>query len=500
MTATLQSTHEVHDAPSETLLAIRNALKLGGSLLVTLGIAIPIRVVLPRYLGPSSFGTLSFADAFSTAFFIALSLGVDIYVRKHVAVRPEHASDFFGGAFVLRVLLTALILAVMALVMNWTHRPAEVRVLVYLFAGAQFFINLNATLSALLHAKGQVGGMSVLSIVTKVAWAGGVVAAMLTHGALWEFAAALLATEAVESIVLFVLAQRHLGLVFRVDHVATKVMILASLPYYLANLAMTLYGKLDVMLLTAFATASEVGWYAASAAVANLALLITPLVGWVLMPTFARAAARSREELFERVRSATQLILALVIPVSLFISIGAEIWVRFLFGAAFAPAASAVRILATTFVLMYVGMIYGITLMMLERAWTLTVIAFGGVIVNLLLNVVLIRPMMTFGGDGGGGTGCALSVLGTEIFVTSCMIAVVGRHAFDRRTMSMLGKSFGACAVVVLVDRLMSSFGWSRLVLDALIYVAIVITSGALKIQEIVGVVTTAVREKSQRG
>ncbi len=105
------------------------------------------------------------------------------------------------------------------------------------------------------------------------------------------------------------------------------------------------------------------------------------------MPTFARAAARSREELFERMRSATLLVLNVVIPVSLFISVGADLWVRILFGAAFAPAAMAVRILATTFVLMYVGMIYAITLMMLERAWTLTVIAFGGLVVNVAINL-----------------------------------------------------------------------------------------------------------------
>src|SRR5262245_10859194 len=90
------------DAPSATLLAIRNALKLGGSLIFTWGIALAIRLLLPRYLGPTRFGTLNFAEGFTAAFFITLSLGLDSYVRKEVAVRPSHASDFFGGISVLR--------------------------------------------------------------------------------------------------------------------------------------------------------------------------------------------------------------------------------------------------------------------------------------------------------------------------------------------------------------------------------------------------------------
>ena len=41
--------------------------------------------------------------------------------------------------------------------------PAELRALVYLLSAAQLLIHMNATLSALLHAKGEVSAMSALS-------------------------------------------------------------------------------------------------------------------------------------------------------------------------------------------------------------------------------------------------------------------------------------------------------------------------------------------------
>lgn len=491
---------DVVDAPTETLLAVRNALKLGGSLILTLGIGIAMRLVLPRYLGPSRFGDLAFADAFTTTCFVALGLGIEFYVRKHVSVRPGHASDFFGGTLVLRVALTMLMLAAISMFMRATKRSFEVSSLVYIFAIAQLFVNVNVTLAAMLQSKGRVGGMSLLSIVTKVAWAMGVVAAMWMGGALWKFAAAFLASEIIKSGGLFFLAQRHLGLVVRFDPAATKTMILASLPYYLSTFATTTYGKLDMTLLTFFGTSREVGWYAASSTIANLALLITPLIGWVLMPTFARAAARSRDELFARTRSATELVLMIVIPVSLFISVGADLWVRILFGAAFAPAAMAVRILATTFVLMYVGIIYAITLMMLERAWTLTLIAFGGLVVNVAVNVLLIRPSIAMFGNGGGGAACALAVLATEIAVTSAMVANVGRHAYDPQTGARIAKTLGACAVVVVLDRILVPLGWSRLVVEAIVYVVLVVVTGALQTRELFALVASALHRRTQRG
>jgi O-antigen/teichoic acid export membrane protein len=166
------------DGSSDSLVAIANALKLGSSLAATLAIAIAMRFLMPRYLGPTSFGTLSFADGFTATFFVALSLGAESYVRKEVAVRPAHASDFFGGTLVLRAMMSVAIFGVMAVVLNATKRPPEVKNLVYLFGAAQFFVSVNATLSALLHARGRVDGCPLWQW-SRRSWVG-VVAAIAT--------------------------------------------------------------------------------------------------------------------------------------------------------------------------------------------------------------------------------------------------------------------------------------------------------------------------------
>ncbi len=485
-------TETLIDAKAETFLALRNVFKLGGSLLLTWGIAIAMRLVLPRYLGPTRFGMLTFADAFTAALLVALGLGVDVYVRKHVSVRPEHASDFFGGTLLIRASLMVGLMGVMSIVMRLTHRPTEVRMLVYLMAVAQFLVNVNATLSALLQARGRVGGLSLVQVIAKGIWAAGLLAAIALRADLWVYALVYVTSESLRSGALLVLVRRHLGLVVRVDASATKAMVLASLPYYLNTFATTAYGKLDLALLGVMASDSEVGWYAAAGVIAALTLLLTPLIEWVLMPTFARAAARSRGELFDRVRWATQLIIGVAIPASLFVSLGADLWVRVVFGHAFVHAALALRLLATTFVLTYVNIIYAITLLMLDRAWTLTLISIGGLVINATLNAVLIPRGLAFWGEGGGGAACALALLGTEIFVTSAMLRFVGRGAFDASTSKLLVKSLGACGVVVVVDRLAMNIGWARLAVDASLYVAIVAATGALRAREMVKVVSTA--------
>jgi O-antigen/teichoic acid export membrane protein len=485
------------DAPSATLLAIRNALKLGGSLLFTWGIALGIRLLVPRYLGPIRFGTLNFADGFSTAAFIVLNLGQEAYIRKEVAVRPSHASDFFGGVFALRAVLTVLVFAAIAAVLKVTGKSADVTEVVFIYGAAQFFVTANATFSAMLHAKGDVGAMSVLAVVTKVVWAAGLLAAMATGAGLWAYGASYLASESIETVVLYRLAQRHLGLSFRIDRAATRAMLLTSLPYFLQTFASTAYGKLDISLLEFMTSTQEVGFYGAASALSMLTLLITPLIGWVLMPMLARAAARSRAEFFEQIRRSLELILTVAIPASMMINLGAEFWIHLVFGEAFMPAALALRIQATMFVLTYVAIVYSLALIMLERAWALTRIAMVGLAVNVALNLALIHPSMSYFGQGGGGAGCAIAMLGTEIVVASLMMRIIGVEAFDRRSVVTITKSLLAFGVVVAVDRALRSLGSVRLVADGVVYLVIVIASRALRLREMYGIARQAVRDRS---
>jgi O-antigen/teichoic acid export membrane protein len=365
--------------------------------------------------------------------------------------------------------------------------------MVLAFAAAQCFMVLNTSMAALLQAQGHVGGLSITSVAGKLLWGAGILICMILGFGLVAVPLTLLGSEILKSAALLSLTRKHLKLRFQFDLRATKTVIVKSLPFYLNTVAFTAYSTLGVSLLTFQVNRDEeVGWYGAATNLAGLALLMTPLIGWVLMPLYSKAAARSDQELTAALRRTLELVLTLAVPISLMLSVGADVWIPAMFGREFVPATLSLRLLAPMFVLTYMASVCGIGLIMLDRGWRVTLISLGSLVLNTLLNLVLIRPGLSLLGPGGGGAGCALAQILTEAAAAGAMVTSLGGRAFDRRSATTLCKSLAACGAVVLLDRLVGALGPARLALDLAAYLALATWMGAIPVRQILQLTRSA--------
>ena len=484
--STDQSTQGEAGAPrdDDDVVAVSSAITLGTSLLLTWSVALIVRFFLPRYLGPELFGTFNFADSFCATFFAFLGLGVDTYIQKEIPVRPGHASDFFGGFLFVRLLMSAGLFVIMALVLAVTHRPPAVQRVVFIFGVAQMFVALNGNLASLLHASRNVSELSVINVATKLLWSLGMGLSIVLHAGLDGLAAAFLISEVARAAALMPLSRRYLGIRMEWRPTAVKAVIVASFPFYLSQVANSVYARIGISLLSILSNDTEVGWYSSALNVAGLSLLVSPLIASVLLPLLARANGRSREQMFVIMSRAIRGILLIVLPISLMLGLGAEVWVRLLFGASFAPATQSLRLIAPVFVLTYVAMVLGTCLVLLGRAWAVTAVSFGALGLSLVLNAVVIPRAMRGFGPGGAGAGAAIAVVGTELAVVVAFVALVGARAFDRDNVSSIARAVVCCGLVALADALLRPMGPSRLWIDAAAYPALLFALGAVSARD----------------
>ena len=482
----------------DTHTTLRNALKLGSSLLVTYVIGFGLQVLVPRLLKPELFGQYNWATSTSAAFFILSALGLDVYIRKEVAVRKEHASEFLAGTFLLQVVLLGVLLGAMLGVMRLDGVPLELQALTLLLGLYQFFFRINAILAAVLHAHEKVDGLSVAHVLMKCIWGFGLAGALLLRASLPWLAAPFIAAELFKTVFLFHLTHKHAGLRLSLNVRATGAALVAALPFFLNEAALAASGRVDVMVLGLVANTTEVGYYGAVWGIAGLTMLLSPILSWVLLPMMSRAATNSQEEFTRILRRGLEGIVSLSVPVTLALALGADTWVWLLIGPAYLPAAPVLRLLAPIFVLTYVATVCGSWLMADNRTWTVTRTSLLAAGLILVLNLLLIRPFLAWMGPTGGASATALSMAITELAVTCVLLKAIGNRAWDARSLSVLGKTLGVCAVVTAVhvglgwlgvDDRTPTRGFGRLVVDGLVYLSLIFLTGAVRKDEVLGLV-----------
>ena len=380
--------------------------------------------------------------------------------------------------------MSALLFVAMAVVLALTHRPPMVQRVVFIFGVAQMLVALNGNLAALLHASRNVSELAVINVGSKILWSLGMGVSLVLHAGLDGLAAAFLISEVVRAAALMHLTRRYLGIRMEWKPVAVKAVIIASFPFYLSQVANNVYAKIGISLLSILANDTEVGWYSSAFNLAGLSLLVSPLVAAVLLPLLSRAVCRSQAQMFAIMSRAIRVILMVVLPISLMLGLGADVWVKTLFGASFAPATQSLRVLAPMFVLTYVAMVVGTCLVLLGRAWAVTAVSFGALALNLSLNLVLVPRALHALGPGGAGVAAATSVIVAELAVMVALLAMVGARAFDWWSVSSIARAVACCVLVVGIDAVLRPLGPARLVVDAAAYPALLFSLGAVRAED----------------
>jgi O-antigen/teichoic acid export membrane protein len=482
-------------------VALKNALKLGLSLTATWIVGLGARFLHQRFLGPELFGRYLWADSTAALAFVFASLGIDTYIQREVSVRPEHASDFFGGTLVIRLgVMSALLAGLMAFAYGKESDPALLGA-VFVFGLAYAMTAINNSLAALLQASTKVGRLAIANVATKLLWGAAVVGTLFFTRNFAVLAAPLLAGELLKASVLVPAVRKELNLELRWNGAAAKAALITSIPFFVNTISYTMGNKVDVTLLRGLVKGvdEEVGFYGAAQSIASLAMLLAPLEGWVITPLLTRAVKRDESEFFAILRRAVEGILLVAIPATMMISLGAETWMRAASGSKYLPGAASLAQLAPSFVFTYIAMLLATALIIQNRSWTVTLISLSRLILQPVLMFLVVPYARDHFGRGGAGVGDAIVFTVLEAYVAIAFFTALGRRAFDLRSVLALVKSLAAFGVTAAVHRLAAPLGQPRLILDGVVYLVIVFGTKAIATDDIKWVIGMVRNRKANR-
>jgi O-antigen/teichoic acid export membrane protein len=338
----------------------------------------------------------------------------------------------------------------------------------------------------------------VANIATKCVWGGGQLLVLALGLPLLWLGVPILASEVLRAVVLFRLSRQHTGLQLRLDVKGTREALKGALPFFLSDVALAASGPMGIFLLGFLTSTTEVGYYNAGWYLAGMTLMAAPVLTWVMMPLLARAAAHSEEELFRIARRALEVVSAFSIPLTLAMALGAETWIRLVYGENFVPATVVLRLQAPILALTYVAMVCASVLTARGQGWRVTRTSVVSMVLNLTMNLTLPRLFLEWFGPVGGACASALALFACEVVAVALLLWAVGPRAFDRQSLTRIGKTLAVCAVVTGVHLALVDFGPVRLAIGAVLYLLLVFVTGAVRLDELQGLLRV-VRQRRAR-
>jgi len=374
-----------------------------------------VGVWVARYLGAEQFGLFSYVQSLVALFAAIATLGLDSIVVKALVKSKRKRDLLLGTAFVLKLIGATIILLSLAVVMYFQSGDYETNIMVFFVASSAVFQSFNVLdfyfQSAVLNKFVARSRMLVLLLSSLLK-----IALIICNAPLVLFAVAVLFDSFIFSLTLvyFYWGRGFSLFSWRVDIGLAKKLLSESWPLILSGLVVSLYMKIDQVMIKSMLGDFEVGQYAAAVKLSEVWYFIPVIISSTLFPAILKAKAASAKLYESRMQMLYDYLIWMAISIAIPMTFLSGFIVNLLYGSEFSQAAPVLMIHIWTSVFVFMGVASskwfvaeGLQIYSFYRT-------FSGAVMNIMLNVILI-PMY--------------GVLGAA--VASLIAQVVSSYAFN---------------------------------------------------------------------
>jgi O-antigen/teichoic acid export membrane protein len=384
--------------------------------ILRMGVGLLIGVWVARYLGPEQFGQLNYAIAFVGLFGAIAGLGLNGIVVRDVVGDPASASVTLGTAFVLQALagLLAMLLVITSIAVlkpddEFTRGIVIIISITLIFKATDAIKYWYEARVQSRHVIWVENGVFVLMAMVRVAL-------ILSESTLMAFVwLTLIETLLISSGLVFIYATSGaFSNLLQISVDRAKTLMQDSWPLLLSAIAVTLYMRIDMIMLEGMSNSREVGLYAAATRISEIWYFLPTIIISSVSPSIIACHATNNGLYLLRLKRLyfmmTWLALGVAMPVSL---LSAPI-VNVLFGQDYLDAAPVLAIHLWASIAVFLGMASSQHLLVEQ----LQIISFYrtliGLICNVPLNFVLIPEM--------GAKGAAIATVISYFIATFSLV------------------------------------------------------------------------------
>jgi len=398
---------------------LKNTSWLFGGQMFRMSIGLFVSVAVARYLGPEDFGLFNYVMSIVALVGVISHLGLGELARRELVESPERRNEIIGTCFALSLISgVATYIVMLLIVLSQTERSLVIGLFALLGGPVVLISSLNY-----IECWFQSQVRSDLSILAPIAslaiFAALKVGAIVKDAGLIVFGYLFLFESLTLCLLRIYLYRKHFGSIFQwqVNRRTAVDFLRQSWPLIISGLAVTVYMRIDQVMLGAMLGDEAVGQYSVAVRISTVWYFIPSILATSLFPAILNTRKQSKELYEKRLQHYFDLNVGLAYLIAVPLSIAAPWIVFLLFGEVYKAAGPILAIHAWSCLFVSLGVARGQYLTaekMFKFSMGCTV---TGAVMNLVLNYFLIPSY-----SGGGAAIATLISYAISAFFSSFLI------------------------------------------------------------------------------
>ena len=393
-----------------------NAVWIVGGRVVQSLLGLVINMLTARYLGPSNYGLITYASSLVAFVVPIMQLGFSNVLVREIVNNPDEEGKVLGTSIAMSLFSSFFcIIGLTSFVYALSPNETDTIMVCLLYSVILIFQALEH-IQYWYQAKLISKYTSVIGLFAYLAVSAYKIYLLAAAKPVYWFALSNALDYAIISVSSIILYRRLGGHKLQFSWNVGKRMFSASRHYILSSMMITIFAQTDKIMIKMMIGETETGYYGAAVACAGLISFVYSAIIDSFRPSIFEGQKKSEEFFKRRLTMLYSIIIYMSLARCAVMTIFAGLIIHILYGEAYEPAISALRIIVWYTAFSYLGGATSIWILAKEKQNYLFRINLSGTLMNVILNAILIPCI--------GINGAALASLVTQFFtnIVVCFI------------------------------------------------------------------------------
>ncbi|MEZ9917147.1 flippase [Vibrio breoganii] len=325
-------------------------------------LGLSVSILLARYLGPKDFGVYNYSLSIVVLFTALANLGLDKIIVKELVSENLKPNEIIGTSIILRLISSFFIILTVLFISSYVVKQPNVSLLIVIFSFSILFQSFSV-IDFYFQSKVRVKYSSISKSIAFI------VCSLLNISFIYfEFSVIqfsyLLVLESIlfSAFLIYFFSKKSESIrikELKFELSTAKSLLKQSWPMILSGLAVTLYMKVDQIMLSNIISEESVGIYSAALRLSESWYFIPAIISSSLFPAILNAKKIDEKLYIDRVQDLFYILTCMSFTLGLVISTQSEFIIDLLYGEDYIESSSVLTIHIWTGIFVFIGVARG---------------------------------------------------------------------------------------------------------------------------------------------